>query len=27
MLVDRASVTLDDGVDHAEELLEQPPDL
>src|ERR1700751_6087491 len=27
MLVDRAPVTLDDGVDHAEELLEQRPDL
>src|SRR5580704_11625327 len=27
MLVDRAPVTLDDGVDHTEELLEQRPDL
>ena len=27
VLVDRAAVALDDGVDHAEELLEQRPDL
>jgi len=27
MLVDRAAVALDDGVDHAEELIEQRPDL
>ena len=27
MLVDRAAVALDDGVNHVEELLEQRPDL
>jgi hypothetical protein len=27
MLVDRAAVALDAGVDHAEELLEQRPNL